>query len=129
MTPLLRYKRMLASRRKNGTKPVSTGTRSKFSVKRPIRKRSKAMAKKMREYNKEVAQFLVGKFCYLNRLDPHVATQVHHCNGRTGSLLMDKRFWVPVCAEHHRWIHDHPEQARERGLLCAKGQWNKPVSP
>jgi len=53
--------------------------------------------------------------------------QIHHRNGRLGSLLMDKRFWIPVSREGHRKIHDAPDWARANGLLAHIGEWNMPA--
>ena len=51
------------------------------------------------------------------------STEVHHSRGRTGSLLLDTRFWFAVSHDGHRWIHDNIEAARQRGLICEKGFW------
>lgn len=53
---------------------------------------------------------------------PRVSCDVHHSRGRLGSLLMDARFWIPVCRICHNWIHANPAAAREAGLL---GPWHK----
>lgn len=53
------------------------------------------------------------------------ATQCHHKRGRLGALLMDKRFWIPVSDDGHKWIDANRKQARRLGLLCALGDWNK----
>lgn len=52
------------------------------------------------------------------------ATDVHHSRGRIGALLLDERFWIPICRECHVWIHQHPAAARNHGLLAPVGQWN-----
>ena len=52
----------------------------------------------------------------------------HHTRGRLGSLLCDTRFWLPVCFEHHRWIHENITAARALGLICQPGEWNTPPS-
>lgn len=45
---------------------------------------------------------------------PKLAMEPHHPNGRSGKALL-QYFWVhPVC---HRFIHDHPDIATERGWL------------
>lgn len=51
---------------------------------------------------------------------------VHHTRGRVGSLLIDAKFWVPLCREHHNWVQMQPARAREVGLLCPPGVWNVP---
>lgn len=128
-TSLPAYRHTLASRQKHGQKPLKHYTRLKSYV--MPRKRSKAMTKRMKIYNQEVKKWLKGKtcavfpFCVVYQR-PNPATQCHHLRGRVGSLLMDKRFWLPVSAEGHNWIHENMEQARKLGFLCAKGQWNNP---
>ena len=47
----------------------------------------------------------------------------HHRRGRAGRLLMDERFWTPLCSRHHRWVHDNIAEARALGLICEKGKW------
>lgn len=55
----------------------------------------------------------------------HDATEPHHSRGKLGSLLCDTRFWIPVCRAAHTWIDANREKARELGLLCKRGEWNK----
>lgn len=50
---------------------------------------------------------------------------VHHSRGRAGTLLLDERFWLPVCRECHDWIHANIQKAREGGFICERGLWNK----
>ena len=50
----------------------------------------------------------------------------HHTRGRAGSLRDDPRFKRNLCRDCHRWVHDHPEAAREGGWFCAVGSWNTP---
>lgn len=54
---------------------------------------------------------------------------VHHTRGRAGPLLLDERFWMPVCRHCHDWIRANVPEARARGFLCQEGQWNVPVPP
>lgn len=55
------------------------------------------------------------------------STEPHHMRGRVGSLLCDTRFWIPICPDHHRFIHDHPAVARSNGWLASANLWNVPV--
>ena len=52
--------------------------------------------------------------------------EVHHTRGRAGTLLTDERHWIAVSKLGHRWIHEHPAEARARGWICAEGKWNTP---
>src|SRR5260221_2574605 len=47
--------------------------------------------------------------------DPETLT-IHHKKGRTGSLYLDSRYWIPLCLNCHRWVNDHPNAAIELGL-------------
>ena len=92
-----------------------------------MRRVSKALAKERRRYKKLRDEFLIGKSCVAceaRGLPANAATEIHHCRGRLGRLLCDERFWMSVCTQQHRWIHDNPKEARELGLLCELGQWN-----
>ena len=42
---------------------------------------------------------------------------VHHSKGRYGGNYLNESTWIALCREHHDWIHRHPKEARERGLL------------
>ena len=52
------------------------------------------------------------------------ASEIHHRRGRLGELLFATQFFTACCSVCHRWIGDHPAQARELGLLCQPGQFN-----
>lgn len=45
-----------------------------------------------------------------------LADQCHHVRGRNGDLLLDERYWLPVCNSCHRWITEHGKLARKLGL-------------
>jgi hypothetical protein len=42
---------------------------------------------------------------------------VHHKAGRTGTNYLDEETWLATCRRCHDWIHEHPNKAREKGLL------------
>ena len=83
----------------------------------PIRRVSKKMEKRLREYRKLKKTVLQHNiFCEFP--DCHKrAFQVHHVNGRSGDNLCNTATWMLLCLEHHDWIHSHPKQAREKGYL------------
>lgn len=54
----------------------------------------------------------------------NLSSETHHRRGKLGWLLIDTRHWLPVCNPCHRWIHDHPEEARKLGLLAPRGKWH-----
>ena len=49
----------------------------------------------------------------------------HHKHGKLGKLLMDERFWIPVCRSCHAWIDANRKAAQALGLLAPAGQWNR----
>jgi len=92
---------------------------------RPLRARSKLRSGQMRIYLHRRLVFLaLHPRCVVFPSKP--ATDIHHARGRAGTLLLDERFWLPVSRAAHRWIDDHPLQARRAGWLCAAGEWNRP---
>lgn len=46
--------------------------------------------------------------------------QIHHKKGRVGKLLYDKRYFLSVCGNCHRYIEDHPEEAKENGWSLSR---------
>jgi hypothetical protein len=45
------------------------------------------------------------------------AGEIHHLRGRENEKLNDEKYFLPICRNCHVWIHDHPNKAREMGLL------------
>ncbi len=94
---------------------------SQPKAKKQLRRRSKAYESRMKEYRKAAAEFL--KRHPLCAVFPSQASaQVHHKFGR-GKFLMWEPGWVQVSLDGHRWIDSHREEARARGLLAARGEW------
>lgn len=56
---------------------------------------------------------------------PVKATEVHHMARREGKLLLDTRFFLPVCRPHHQWIEAHGDWARQQGYLLSPEQRKK----
>jgi hypothetical protein len=44
---------------------------------------------------------------------------IHHSRGR-GKYLLDETSWIPLCAECHRWVEEHPKEAKEIGLSFSR---------
>lgn len=90
---------------------------------KPIRRVSTAMAKKLREYAKKRKAFLDGKRC---AVFPHLeATEIHHVRGRLGPLLLDERHWLAVSRAGHLWIDAFRDEARAKGWLAQRGDWHR----
>lgn len=45
------------------------------------------------------------------------ATDVHHMAGRIGELLTNPTYFLPVCRQCHRYLHDHAKWAEEHGFI------------
>lgn len=88
----------------------------KSRLKSVSRKRAKQLAK----YRKLKAEVLgVGSVCEFPGI-PYCTKQavdVHHANGRNGERLLDTKHWWILCREHHTWLHSHPREAKQLGLL------------
>lgn len=99
---------------------------------RPISKKRSAALKEYAKAKKEFVAEWSNKrtnTVACHRCLKHVPTKkitIHHMRGRVGSLLCDTRHWSLLCMACHNWVGDHPSEAREAGLLCAKGLWNTP---
>jgi len=46
-----------------------------------------------------------------------LADQIHHKNGREGDRLNDTEFFMSICSECHKIVHDNPMEARQKGYL------------
>ncbi len=88
--------------------------------------RRTAMKRKPRkenaEYLREAREWIGSMCCTVCLDDPekivvNLADTIHHMRGRIGSLLLDKRYWLPVCHECHRKIEDNRAWAIKRGYL------------
>ncbi len=94
--------------------------RPKFSTlkRSPLRKMSKAKAKEHRKYILARARALPGKICeWPSNVCTQPADDIHHLRGRRGKMLTDQRYWMFICRDHHRYIHDHAKESRQMGLL------------
>ena len=84
-----------------------------------IKPRSEKRVAQEAIYNAEVKEWKIGKVCMV-RIDALMicgadCQENHHKRGRDGDRLMEKEFWFPVCARHHRMITYHPEWAEREG--------------
>lgn len=100
-----------------------------------MRSISKKRSAALKEYAKAKKEFVARFIGTRNRTVqcarclgqiPYKKITIHHTRGRVGSLLCDTRHWALLCMACHNWVGDHPSEAREAGLLCAKGLWNTP---
>lgn len=79
-----------------------------------IRSQSQKRASENQQYSREGKTFLKrNNICGTGCGNP--SEQIHHQKGRIASLLLDKRFWLAVCADCHTKIENNPEWAIEKG--------------
>lgn len=76
----------------------------------------------LKAYAKLKRAWLKGRLCQRCNAP---ASDLHHSRGRVGRLLVAVQFWKALCWPCHNWVGSHPAEAREAGLLCAEGEWNK----
>lgn len=88
-----------------------------------IKPRSVKRAKQEREYANESKIFLEDKECalaHLSFMPCYGPLTTHHKKGRIGILLLDKRYWLPVCLGHHQYLELNPLWAKEKGYSLSR---------
>lgn len=103
--------------------------------KTPLRKVSRSLARRLREYFKLTAAFLArpeNTWCWIcdvrrehgENICRNQSTEVHHHRGRAGRLLT----WIPgfraSCRGCREWPHQNQKIAREWGVLAPAAQFN-----
>ena len=90
--------------------------------KTPLRRASKKRAKELATYYVLKKAMLAKRpFCEYPSTNglpacTNLANDIHHIRGR-GRKLNNVLYWLPICAEHHRYLHEHGKEARKLGLL------------
>ncbi len=99
-------------------------TRSPLKRRVALRRVSKRRQREGKEYMKLREEFLrLRPVCEAHsvitgeKMVFAASTEIHHKKGRYGGNYLDKSTWLAICHTCHRWIHDHPKQATELGLL------------
>jgi hypothetical protein len=80
-----------------------------------IRARSKRREREGREYGRLRKEFLAAN-PHCSVFPTEMATEVHHRKGR-GRFYLDVSTWLSVSDAGHRFLHDNPAIAREKGWL------------
>jgi hypothetical protein len=82
---------------------------------KPLRQQSSKRRSEGLEYSHLRRIFLTARpICQICGTRPSV--DVHHREGR-GKNYLRVSTWIAVCREDHEWIHEHPNEARKKGLL------------
>lgn len=78
----------------------------------PIKKVSAKRKEQNAVYSEACRTWLIGKRC---ACCGDLATEVHHKGGRTNELLLEKKYWLPVCSGCHRLITEDSAWAIQQG--------------
>lgn len=76
-----------------------------------------------KEYSPEAKQYVKDNpLCKaLTPVCLKVSQCVHHLKGKSSiELLLDKRYWLPVCVPCNNWIEANDKEARELNLKLSK---------
>lgn len=92
----------------------------------PINKVSDKRGKELNQYATLKAKFILNKWCAYHG-KPCLPVDIHHQMGRVGfaddkeiPLLLDTRYWIPVCRIAHNWITEHSKEAIEQGYSFSR---------
>ena len=97
----------------NPKKVQSPQSKKKVAQIRPI---SEKKQKELAEYRKVRDKFLKeNPVCQYPGCGSR-NVELHHGAGRQGKLLTDTKYFVALCALHHRYIEIHPDKAKGMGL-------------
>lgn len=80
-----------------------------------MRKVSLKQQKRLREYAKLRDEFLEGKTCQFPGCESE-EVECHHARGRVGDNLLDVSTFRALCHEHHMFVENNPDVAKEWGL-------------
>jgi hypothetical protein len=94
--------------------------------KTPINKVSDKRGKELNQYAALKKKFMLNRWCeYHGR--PCLPTEIHHLMGRVGfadekeiPLLLDTRYFIPVCRLAHEWITQNSKEAIEQGYSFSR---------
>lgn len=103
---------ILRKRERNKGKEKKVYTLPKATKK--VKHRSSKRAAQERVYNSILPGWKEGKTCGVKGCLVD-CQECHHMRGRIGDLLLDIRFWFPVCHNHHVQITNNPEWALKEG--------------
>ena len=84
-----------------------------------IRKVSPKRQEQNAEYSGERNAWIEGKLCVACGWP---ATEVHHAAGRTNELLLEKKYWKPVCRACHILITEDSAWAIKEGLSLSRNK-------
>ena len=87
---------------------------------KPIRQRSKKMAKLYREVRVPLVRKILEERPWCQRCGRRSQTVHELLTRRRGGSITDETNCVALCKTCHDWIHDHPAKATEEGWLISR---------
>ncbi len=104
-------------------RPDPSRYRDGYSHNSTLRGTSPARRQVLAKYDKLRSEFLeANPIC--RRCQRARASDVHHMRGRVGDLMLDTRWWLPLCRACHAWVDVHPEAAIEGGFAALRNTVN-----
>jgi hypothetical protein len=94
-----------------------------MKARKPVNPMSSEMKVSRAIYSKEVARWKIGRRCV--KCGQWRLLTCHHWKGRVGRLLLDQRFWVPLCFPCHQWVDNNKGEARNLNFLAPFGLYNE----
>lgn len=105
---------------------IRKAERMQVKDKTQINKVSEKRGKELNQYATLKAKFMLNLWCAYHG-KPCLPTDVHHQMGKVGfaddkeiPLLLDTRYWIPVCRVAHDWITEHSKEAIEQGYSYSR---------
>ncbi len=100
-------------------KPAGPAQKKPIARRARVKRVSERRRKEGAEYAKKRKAFLAARpRCEAAPLAcRQPSTDVHH-RAKRGRNYLDESTWIAVCRTCHDWIHAHPKEARELGLLA-----------
>ena len=84
-------------------------------------KREKVYVALKKEWRKNPKNHFCQAICKEIGMTTPAEKYPHHKKGRAGILLNDIAFFMPVCHNCHRWIHENPKKSYQKGWLIKHG--------
>jgi hypothetical protein len=88
---------------------------------KPLKARSEKRKLEEQSYNKLVAIWKKGKKCGVRGCSKE-CDDAHHQLGREGDLLLNSKYWFPICREHHIYITTNSAWALSMGYSLPRNQ-------
>lgn len=87
---------------------------------KPVNKESDSMKESMKVYKKESKKYItLHPKCEVKGCNK-VSECIHHRAGRIGDNLTDSKNFMAVCLDCHRWIEEHPKEAKGLGYSVSR---------